>query len=219
MWAILVTALTASLLAAQTAGSAAGSAPAVSPRIEAFLQECETARRGAIIRLEYQLRGLRAEQQKSRAAAIARQIAKVEKDLSALRANQELVVPSLRFPVEVGTIGRLPRLTCHVDQVLSDNEMLVTCSFSLKVRAVEKRQPRYETVTRPVGFLVKGKPTSETHAGADLEMLDVFEVTGRHTYETDEGKSATVLVIEPFDMARVAKPRAEKTPDRTPPKS
>jgi hypothetical protein len=212
MWATLASALAASVLAAQTAGAATDARGGVSPRVEAFLQECETARRGAIIRLEYQLRGLRAEQQKSQAPAISRQIAKLDKDLSALRASQELVVPSLRFPVEVGTIGRLPRLTCHVDQVLANGEMLATCSFSLKVRTVEKRQARIETVVRPVSFLLRGIPTTQAHAGADLELLDVFEVTGRHTYETDAGKPATVLVIEPFDMAPIAKLRAAKSP-------
>jgi len=212
MWAFLASALTSGALVAQAAGAAPDARAVVSPRVEAFLQECETARRGAIIRLEYQLRGLRAEQQKSRATAIGRQIAKVEQDLRALRASQELVVPSLRFPVEVGGIGRLPRLICHVDQVLSDSEMLATCSFSLKVRTIEKRQARIETVIRPVSFLVRGIPTTQAHAGADLELLDVFEVTGRHTYETDAGKAATVLVIEPFDMAPVAKLRATKSP-------
>jgi hypothetical protein len=212
MWATLASALTAGVLAAQVAGTATDAPGGLAPRVEAFLQECETARRGAIIRLEYQLRGLHAEQKKSQTKAIGRQIAKVEQDLRALRASQELVVPSLRFPVEVGAIGRLPRLTCHVDQVLANGEMLATCSFSFKVRTVEKRQARIETVVRPVSFLVRGVPTTQAHAGADLELLDVFEVTGRHTYETDAGKPSTVLVIEPFDLAPIAKLRAAKTP-------
>jgi len=212
MWTTFASALVAGLLAAQATGSATDEEGGVSPRVAAFLEECETARRGAIIRLEYQLRGLRNEQQKSQAKGIGRQIAKVEEDLRALRASQELVVPSLRFPVEVGAIGRLPRLTCHVDQVLANGEMLATCSFSLKVRTVEKRQARIETVIRPVSFLVRGIPTTQAHAGADLELLDVFEVTGRQTYETDAGKPTTVLVIEPFDLASIAKLRPARTP-------
>lgn len=212
MWTTFASAFVVTLLAAQTPGAPTNGAGGVSPRIAAFLEECETARRGAIIRLEYQLRGLRNEQQKSQAKGIGRQIAKVEEDLRALRASQELVVPSLRFPVEVGAIGRLPRLTCHVDQVLANGEMLATCSFSLKVRTVEKRQARIETVIRPVSFLVRGIPTTQAHAGADLELLDVFEVTGRQTYETDAGKPTTVLVIEPFDLASIAKLRPSRTP-------
>ena len=103
----------------------------------------------------------------------------------------------------MGNIGRLPRLTCHVDQILSDDEMLVRCLFSLKVTSVERFQPRYETVVRPVTFLVRGLSTQQTHEAADLELLQVFEVSGTHTYRTVGGSQATVHVLSPFDMKAI----------------
>ncbi len=196
-----LTALLGTALAMQTAGPAA-TVPAgpVPRRIEAFLELCETSRRGAIARLEHQLRGLQAQRP---AANTSRQIARVEADLATLRSNKEPVVPALRFPAETGDIGRLPRLTCHVDQVLSDDEMLVTATFALKVRTVQNFKPRLETVDRPVRFLMRGVSSDQTHAGADMQLLDVFQIAGSHTYRTVSGKSVTVQVLSPFDMQTV----------------
>src|ERR1700680_1178177 len=95
----------------------AGTPPVQEPvpaRVKAFLETCETARRGALVQLEHTLRGLRSQQNTS--AAVTRQIAEIEDDLRALRANKEPVVPTLVFPPDTGGIGRLPRLSCHVDQ-------------------------------------------------------------------------------------------------------
>src|SRR5437016_4432357 len=107
---------------------------AVPAKVEAFLKLCESSRRGAILQLEHTLRGLRSQSPKS--PQVTRQIAKIEEDLRVLRANKEPVVPTLGFPPEVGAIGRLPRLTCHVEQIVSDREMLVRCFFPVKVTTV-----------------------------------------------------------------------------------
>ncbi len=179
----------------------ASTAAAVPPKIEAFVQQCETSRRGAILQLEHTLRGLRS--QGSKSPETLRRIAKTEEDLLTLRANKEPVVPPLRFPPEVGAIGRLPRLSCHVDQILSEREMLVSCSFPLKVTTVKHFQAQGETIVRPVAFLLRGLSTREAHDGADLELLQVFEITGTRTYKTVNGRDATVLVLSEFDMKAV----------------
>lgn len=170
----------------------------IPPRIEAFLEKCETSRRGAIARMEFELRGLKARAENTPQAA--RRMKKIEANLRALRANKEPVVAALSFPPKVGAIGRLPQLTCHVDQILSADEMLVSCRFSLKVRAVRNFRPRLETVVRPVSFLVRGMPTKKNSEGADIQLLDVFEITGSRTYRSVDGKPIKVLVISPFDM-------------------
>jgi hypothetical protein len=90
-----------------------------------------------------------------------------------------------------------------VDQILSDNEMLVRCTFRLKVRAVERYKPRYETISRDVPFLVRGLSTRAANQGSEIEVLDVFEVTGTHTYQSVDRRPITVQVIARFDMQAI----------------
>lgn len=205
MMSAVVTIVMSSLITAQ-AGSASSSngaaqAGTVPPKIESFLKLCETSRRGSILQLEHTLRGLRADGSKS--AETQHRIAKTEANLRALRANKEPVVPALKFPPEVGAIGRLPRLSCHVDQILSENEMLVRCFFSLKVTSVRHFQAEGEIIVRPVTFLLRGLPTGALHEGSELELLQVFEITGTHRYKTAQGRLETVLVLSEFDMEAV----------------
>ncbi len=112
-------------------------------------------------------------------------------------------MPALRFPPEVGAIGRVPRLTCHVNQILSDDEMLVRCYFAVRVRTVKNFQARLETIHRPATFLVRGLPTDRYSEGADVQLLDVFQISGRHTYKSVDGKPVSVMVLRPFDMQAI----------------
>ncbi len=170
-------------------------------RIKAFLQTCETARRGAILQLEHTLRGLRSQQTISPTAS--RRIAETEEDLRVLRANKEPVVPTLVFPPETGGIGRLPRLSCHVDQILGEKEMLVRCFFTLKVPTVRHFQAQAETVVRPVTFLIRGIRTQDLHEGTDIELLEVFEIKGQQAYRTVQRNTQTAWIITPFDMKSI----------------
>jgi hypothetical protein len=172
--------------------------PATPPKIEAFLKQCETSRRGAILQLEYKLRGLKSDGSKS-LETMAR-AARIEKDLRALRSNKEPVVPAISFPPEIGAIGRLPRLTCHVEQVISDQEMLIRCVFPVTVATVRHFQAHRETVEQAVLFLIRGVSTKDVHEGADVEMLQVLEISGREGYKTVDGESRTVGVLREFDM-------------------
>ncbi|MEX2113949.1 MAG: hypothetical protein WD845_12235 [Pirellulales bacterium] len=184
------------------AGRVTGQTAAViPPRIEEFLRNCETSRRGAIAQREYELRGVRAKGASS--TTTVRRINVIEANLASLRANKEPVVPALHFPPEVGDIGRLPQLACHVDQIISQDEMLAHCNFSLKVRTVRNFQPRLETVVRPVSFLIDGVSTAQVSEGADVPLLDVFEIAGRRTYRSVGGESIEVLVLAPFDMKAI----------------
>ncbi len=202
MLAVVIATLVAGLAADAPASSAPSAVvkptPATLAKIEAFVKHCDTSRRGAIMSLEHTLRGLNSAGGKNPQAA--RQIAAVEAELRVLRANKEPVVPPLSFPPEVGAIGRLPRLTCHVEQVVSDREMLVRCNFPVKVTTVKRYQARGETVTQGILFLVRGLSTREAREGADLQMLQVLEITGKETYKTVDGKSNTVWVLGEFDM-------------------
>lgn len=183
----------------------------VSPgKIETFVERCIASRRGAIARLEHSLRGLKNQRSTPQTA---RQIAKLEGDLQALRAEREPVVPTLIFPLSKGDIGRLPRLTCHVDQVLSDRELLVRCSFPLKVNTVEHFQGQQETVMQPVACLIRGVSTQDKQEGADTQLTDVLAITGQETYQTVAGRRLQVWILEPFDMS-LTKPIFERLAPR-----
>lgn len=199
MLSVISSVLVASVLA--VAADQPARPEAVPAHVEAFLKRCEDSRRGAIMQLEHTLRGLRSQGSKSPDAT--RRMAKIESDLRVLRANKEPLVAPLAFPPEIGAIGRLPRLTCHVEQVLSDHEMIARCHFPVKVTTVRHFQRRGETVTQGVPFLLRGVSTLEAHEGADFEMLQVVEITGKQTYKTVEGKLNTVWILSEFDMKAV----------------
>ncbi|MEX0678082.1 MAG: hypothetical protein WD063_13455 [Pirellulales bacterium] len=186
------------LAVAETGVAQEGAVPA---KIEKFLKLCETSKRGAILNLEHELRGLRRQAPQTREAS--RHIANLEEQLRVLRSNERPVVPPIAFPPQVGAIGRLPRLSCHVDQVVSDDALLVRGFFPVVVTTVHRFQAQRETVVQPVRFLVRGLPTRNVDEGSDLEMLDVFEVTGQETHRSADGGSDSVLVLKPFDMKSV----------------
>lgn len=183
------------LAAAETGPTQQGVVP---EKIERFLELSESSRRGAILRLEHALRGLRNQGPATR--SVSRRIADIEEQLRVLRSRKQPVVPQLAFPPKVGAIGRLPRLSCHVDQVVSDDELLVRCSFSVVVTTVRHFQARRETAVQEVQFLIRGPSTADIHEGSDLEMLQVFDIIGKETYKTPGGGSTDVLVLAEFDM-------------------
>lgn len=171
------------------------------PKIEAFLRLCETSRRGAILKLEHEVRGL--ERNQDRQPAAVRQLATAREQLRLLQANETPVVPPLAFPLQVGAIGRLPELSCHVDQVLGPQEMLARCQFTLKVITVERFRPRAETVVQSVPLLVRGLPTAEIQEGADITLTEVLEVLGKERRQTANGGTENLQVLTRFDLQSV----------------
>ncbi|REK12992.1 MAG: hypothetical protein DWQ37_10220 [Planctomycetota bacterium] len=178
----------------------APAAAAMPPKIARFLEQCETSRQGAIAQIKHQLRGL---QDEAGDAAARRSIARLEKQLRVLEANESPVVAPLSFPPQSGAIGRLPGLSCHVEQVLSDREFLATCTFPVTITAVRNFKRYRDQVSQKVRFVVRGLPTQDLEPGADLQSLDVFEVSGRETYRTVSGGSQAVLVLTRFDLKQV----------------
>ena len=174
-------------------------APAPIPeKIEKFLRNCETNRRGTILRLEHTLRGL--QNQASPSPEIARQISSLEDDLRVLRANKQPVVSTLSFPPEVGAIGRVPRLSWHIDQVVSDREMIVRCFFNVRTTAVRRYVARGDIKVQPVSFMIRGVETKELREGSDPPVSQVFEITGRESYPLADGGFSRIWILEPFDM-------------------
>jgi hypothetical protein len=186
------------LAAAQNGPTQEGVLPA---KIERFLKLCETSRQGAILQLEHRLRGLRNQAVTTREAS--RRIASIEEQLRVLRSNSKPVVPQISFPPKIGEIGRLPRLSCHIDQVVSDDEVLVRCQFPVVVTTVRRFQAHRETVVQGVRLLIRGLPTANMEEGSDLEMLQVFEIIGKETYQQVDGGSSDVLVLKEFDIKLV----------------
>lgn len=196
---------------------AVGSEPKAVPaspqaKIEAFLKSCEENRRGAILHLEHTLRGLRRRSPQS--PDVVRRIAETEEALRALEAGELPMIPTIAFPPESGAIGRLPRTAVHVDQIVSDREMLVRCFFPVRVSTVRNFRAEGETVVQPVTFLVRGIATKDVHEGADLKLPQVFEISGRHTYTTVAGRRQNAWVLREFDLGAIGRFRegASKTP-------
>jgi len=181
-------------LAAMSAARGAGPQTA---KIEAFLRACETNRRGAIAEFEHELRGLRSSG--SQDAANLKRIQTLEANLASLRSGDQLVVPTLAFPPEQGAIGRLPRISCHVDRVLSGNEMLVRVYFPVKIATVKKFRRQGDTVMPAVIFLIQGVATAEFQEGADCELDAVLEVGQRQPHPTG-GEAASVWILKRFDL-------------------
>jgi hypothetical protein len=184
-------------LVSQVAG-----ANAISPsKIETFLKQCETNRRGAILQLEFKLRGLR--NQRPMSPQVSAQINSVEEDLRILRANQHLVVPTLAFPPEIGSIGRLPRLRLHVDQIVSESEFLGRVFFPVKMSEVRQFRWQPNRVAQELTFLIRGVPTKGLNEGVDTEFDQVFEIVGRRSSRTRDGQLSPLWVANSFDMTEV----------------
>lgn len=187
------------------------SAPAPPPKIARLLELCETSRRGAILQLEHKLRGLR---QKGKTGAAAkstttadssRQIADLERQLKFLETTPLPVMPTISFPPQVGTIGRLPGESCHVDQIVSTHEMLVRCFFHVPVVTVQNFKGQREIVAESVPCVIRGLDTSKGREGTDFETDGLYEVLGTETYQTAGGKSRQLVVLRPFDRKSLEK--------------
>ncbi len=185
--------------ASATSQVSTGAKPPIPAKIEKFLRNCETNRRGAILQLEHQLRGLRNEARPT--PDMVRRIALLEDDVKVLRANQQPVVSTLSFPPEIGAIGRVPRLSWHIDQIISDREIIVRCFFNVRTTTVRRYVARGEIRVQPVSFVVRGIETKELREGSDPPVPQVFEITGRESYPLAGGGSSRIWVLKPFDMA------------------
>jgi hypothetical protein len=189
------------LVAGMLCSQAGPKAPAPPPKIAKLLELCETSRRGAILQIEHKLRGLRQGQggRNDEASAARTEITELERQLKFLRTTPLAVVPTLSFPPQVGAIGRLPGLSCHVDQVVSAQEMLVRCFFQVPVVTVRNFKGQSEKVEETVQFLVRGIETAAAHEGTDYETEGLYEVVGTELYQTSGGKSRKLLILRPFD--------------------
>ncbi len=183
---------------AQTTGSSE-----LSPELRKFGEECELLGHGRVLKLEETLRGLRSGQVKTKGRAAA--IRQCETDIAEIKARERVVVPTLHFPVSAGAIGRLPGVGAHVEQILGTDEMLVRCSFRVQVVVTRHFRSEGEFVSQSVRFKVRGLPTKDFSEGSDAELLQVFRVGPPQSYRTVEGKSASVLALEPFDMQPIEK--------------
>ena len=193
---VSVLAMPPAFAAAPTPAEAAAPKPLPS-KVEAFLKECETLRRGAILRLEHELRGIRSSGASRTNAA---RIKRLEEELVLLKSSRGPVVPQLRFPPKVGDIGRLPQLNCHVEQIVTDQEMVVRCSFPLVVGYVSKFSAHGQKMSQPVRVVLRGFPTGEVREGGEMPSTAVFEVVGKETFQTSDGGSSALLVLKEFDM-------------------
>ncbi len=179
------------VLPLQTAATKPAAAP---PRIARFLELCETTRRGAILQLEHEIRKQRNAPSAERSPV---RISQLETRLRQLQSGQELVVPTIAFPPQAGTIGRLPDDACYVEQIVSPGEVLIRCHFRVPVTTVRNFRANRDTVVQPVAAVVRGWK-QQVSEGQDTTTGEIFEVLGRERYATQGGGSRTVLVLKPF---------------------
>jgi hypothetical protein len=172
--------------------------PALSPELKAFADECEGLRRGTILRLEDSLRGLKSGHVVT--SDNAGTIRRTEADLEALRTGRRMVVPMLRFPTRAGQIGRLPGGGAFVEQVLGPKEALVRCSFRVNVVVTRDRRPVGEIVQQRPLFKMRGQTTDQWSESTEVAIDGAFQVVGTERYRTEDGRWATVQVLQPFDM-------------------
>ncbi len=198
-WALWV----ATIGGAPAAGLAqsAGTPAELSAELRKFADECDALGRGTVIKLEEKIRGLRSGHVKSRNPTAG--IRQCEADIAAIKGRSRVIVPTVRFPVTAGQIGRMPGLGAHVDQILGPSEMLVTCVFHVPVVVTKHFNSEAEMVSRPVRFKLRGLSTSQYEEATDIELLQVFRVLAAEKYQTEGGQSASVQVLEPFDMQPV----------------
>jgi hypothetical protein len=175
--------------------------PALSPELRRFAEECDILRRGRIHKLEESIRGLRSGQipAKHKDAEIRQNQA----DIAALRARKQIPVPSLRFPPQVGNIGRLPGASAHVEQIVGPQEMLISCTFNLQVIVTRHYQRQTETEHHTKLFRIRGVATKDLNEGSDCQLLDVFRISGNQPYRTADGKNRTTQVLVPIDMRSI----------------
>lgn len=172
-------------------------------KIAKFLERSEASRKGALVELENQLRRLR--NMSPRPPRAAEQIAQLESDIERLQANREPVVPPLRYPPEIGAIGRLPQLRFKVEQVVSADEMLVRCEFPIVVAQTRRYQTTGERTTVGVSLLLRGRPTAGLEPGSERETVEVFEITARRDFRAGNGRMQSVPVVELFDLRTLRK--------------
>ncbi len=204
------------LLPLQASSGALDKAP---PRIARFLELCETTRRGAILQLEHELRKQRNAPQDQQAPA---KIAQLEARIRELDSGDELLVPAISFPPQVGAIGRLPGDACYIEQIISPDEVRVRCHFHVPVTSVRKFRAYRESVVQPVDAVIRGW-RREVAEGQDTRTGELFEVTGREVYATERGSARSILILKPFDkkelepyLKGLSKPR-QSSPAEAPP--
>jgi hypothetical protein len=195
--AALIVAMASGAASTPARGQAPRAAP-LSPAQKAFADECETLRRGTILKLEESLRGLKSG--RLVVPDVPGTIRQTEADISALRTNQRVIIPMLRFPPRVGAIGRFPGGGAYIEQVLGPSEALVRGSFHVNVVVTRNKQSVAEVVHQRPLFKIRGVSTADWEESTDVELLSAFEVSGTERYKTVDGQMATVQILKPFDM-------------------
>jgi hypothetical protein len=192
-----VVALATAIALGTHVGAIAQAPPA---KIDAFLKRCETNRRGRILELEHTLRRLRHQAQSAQVLAQTRQL---QGELQLLRANKDLLVPTLTYPPEKGTLGRLPELTFHVDEVIPPDALLGRSYFLVRLGSVQGFQFRPEKVREPAVFYVTGVKAQQYTPGGDIQLPETFEVVEQRSYRTANGRPGRAWVLRVVDMGEI----------------
>lgn len=197
-------------------------------RIDRFIAQCEEARRDAIKQWPQTLKnaqkevtratlatvgdkvppsrdGYHFDTREERDDAIASAKESLEKAKALKKQLEENDPPFIRTisttkALKVGDLGRFPEASIRAQQVIDETNCLGRWFY----------HERYTEIRRGVPFPVvndieqmlwtKGFPTKGVADDDAMPINGCFEVTGTKTYDTAAG-SATVLVIEPFDIA------------------
>lgn len=127
--------------------------------------------------------------------------------LAKLQQNKELIfLPMDGKRPTVGQIGRLPSSNVRIAQVTGPTDMLIqviwshSAPVSIPITRGGRNYRRLPGHTQRVEFWVNGIQTGNLANDMSHTLGQVFSITGNKTYETVDGSTQTVFVIEPVDL-------------------
>lgn len=167
----------------------------LSPLQKQFVVRAEQQRQDAIYRTENAIK--RAKKKGRRRAR--REIGGLEARLKRLEANDPPFLPTMRR-LKIGEVGLLKDQRFYVIQITNKREMIGRTHDSVET------------------FWCRGTRTEDLVDGEMTHLDDVFHVSGTKRYNSTDGATKTVRVIEPFDISWYPKYLAKNRPEAKPKK-
>lgn len=196
--------------------------------IRVYLTQRDEQAAAEVKRLDAEIRRLAGDRRKNSRELIA----KLKKRRDEIKKDPSSFVPQVPYQFcilkagEIGSIaqseygsngGRSAPVITAI-QIVDEENMLVELTWSYHTFvATSNEGGRMEFQKTERRVWLRGFPTSKLANGSKVSIPEMVEVTGNHSYETVSGAIETVLVIEPFDKAKLEpylKPAKQKAARR-----
>ena len=167
------------------------------PKIKAYLDAGKQQREAKIEELNARIKSLKADK-KLKKQDRNKQILEAEKQLTAARAEKS-TGGEMKFPLEVGAIGKLTNRDATIIQIEGPDEMLVHLIYTVMVHEPKLRGNPLVATPRKVTVLVRGMPTAGLADGKTVKLGAIAEVVGNYTSRS----GSTYMAIAPFDESQL----------------